>query len=147
MSRPEMGFDRRGRRSHPAFAGWQSRPGTGSAWVDRPRVACGETPQPRVCVTQQSVAEPSRLWLRLGGSAPRGLRRDAAAIPHSRDGRPSRLWLRLGEPATARPTTLVANFVANFVELNLNILVLWQGISHPPTHRPTDREPRGPIPT
>jgi hypothetical protein len=25
---------------------WQSRPGSGYAWVDWPRVACGETPQP-----------------------------------------------------------------------------------------------------
>ena len=34
----------------PAFAGWQGRPGSGYARVDRPGVACGETPQPRyVC--------------------------------------------------------------------------------------------------
>ena len=26
---------------------WQSRPGSGSAWVDRPVVDCGGTPQPR----------------------------------------------------------------------------------------------------
>ena len=25
---------------------WQSRPGSGYAWVDRPDVTCGETPQP-----------------------------------------------------------------------------------------------------
>ena len=42
---------------------------------DRPVGACGETPQPsriRGSVSPQNVAEPSRLWLRVGWIGPSG---------------------------------------------------------------------------
>ena len=38
--------------------------------VDRPVVACGETPQPHFCVSPKNVAEPSRLWSRTSWIGP-----------------------------------------------------------------------------
>ena len=57
-------------------------PALATHWLDRPRRSA----------PSKNVAEPSRLWPRMGGSTRRGLRRDAAAtflcvaVPHSRDG-------------------------------------------------------------